>query len=168
MNRRLLTVTCTREIDRPRAAHRGKEGAVCVCVFSPHHLSYQKNHTSRVCAAEAVAKATGERAALGATRSMGGNYTLSLRIKYNKRLNDRFRCAQVPQHKLYTITPSAHYDSYFTFMSNWKSDKDFTTTTTGSVNNLSQLVFILMQASLSATSHHRDKFPRRTRSNETA
>lgn len=31
-----------------------------------------KNHTDRVCAAEAVATATGERAAIEATQSMGG------------------------------------------------------------------------------------------------
>lgn len=53
------------------------EMCVCVCVF--HH--YQKNLTDRVCAAEAVATATGERAAARAAQYMVENDTLSLRMK---------------------------------------------------------------------------------------
>lgn len=63
-------------------SQRREEGAMCVYVFSLI-ISVIKNHTGRVCAAEAVTKATGERAALEATQSTGGNYTLSLRMKYN-------------------------------------------------------------------------------------
>lgn len=50
-------------------------------MFFPFSISVIKNHTGRVCAAEAVAKATGEEDALEATQSKGKNYTLSLRMK---------------------------------------------------------------------------------------
>lgn len=72
---------CAAEMARPFALSWGggllrgeKRGLfVCMCCFfSLQHPSYQKNHTDRVCAAEAVATATGERAAIEATQSMGG------------------------------------------------------------------------------------------------
>lgn len=56
---------------------RGEGGGECVCVFS----SIIKNLTDRVCAAEAVATATGERAAAKAVQYMVENDTLSLRMK---------------------------------------------------------------------------------------
>lgn len=51
---------------------RRRRGCDCVCVFPPFSISVIKNHTGRVCAAEAVTKATGEEDALEATQSKGG------------------------------------------------------------------------------------------------
>lgn len=71
---------CAAEMARPfalswggMAAQRREEGAVCVYVlfFFPSAPQLSKNHTDRVCAAEAVATATGERAAIEATQSVG-------------------------------------------------------------------------------------------------
>lgn len=49
-----------------------------MCVCFP---ALSKNLTDRVCAAEAVATATGERAAAKAAQHIVENYILSLRVK---------------------------------------------------------------------------------------
>lgn len=85
-----------------RKEEEEEEGAVCMCGFPPPlSISVIKNHTGRVRAAEAVATATGERAALEATQSTGGKLHIVFAHEIQRCVmtdfcNQSIRCAQVP------------------------------------------------------------------------